>query len=194
MRVAAVVLAAGASSRMGRNKMLLDLHGEPLVRRSVRAAAAGECDPVVVVVGPDASDMRTALADLDVVCISNPDPVSPPGRSFQLGLEALGNVDAALMCLGDMVDLSAEMIRRVVAAGEDACVSVVLSEFGGVVAPPYLVKRGLFGDACSREPAGVVRQLAETHPQKTKTIVWPREYLTDVDTPDDLESVRQRSR
>lgn len=194
MRVAAVILAAGASSRMGRNKMLLDLHGEPLVRKSLRAALAGECDPVIVIVGPDASDMRSALADLDVACISNPDHASPPGRSFQLGLETLANVDAAIMCLGDMVDLSAEMIRRVVEAGEDARVSVVLSEFGGVVAPPYLVKRGLFGEARSREPAGVVRQLAETHPQKTVTIAWPREYLTDVDTPDDLESVRKRSR
>jgi molybdenum cofactor cytidylyltransferase len=191
MRVAAVVLAAGASSRMGRNKMLLDLHGEPLVRRSVRAVA-GECDPVVVVVGPDASDMRAALADLDVACISNPDPTSPPGRSFQLGLEALEHVDAAIMCLGDMVDLSAEMIHGVVKAGEDACVSIVLSEFGGVLAPPYLVKRELFGEARSRKPAGVVRQLAETHPQKTATVVWATEYLTDVDTPNDLEAARKR--
>jgi len=193
MRVAAIVLAAGASSRMGRNKMLLDLHGEPLVRKSIRAALAGECDPVVVVVGPDASGMRSALADLDVVCISNPDPASPPGRSFQLGLEALANVDAAIMCLGDMVDLSAGMIRRVVEASDDTRVSIVLSEFGGVVAPPYLVKRGLFGEALSREPAGVVRQLAETHPQKTMTIAWPAEFLTDVDTPDDLDSVRRQS-
>ncbi len=178
---------------MGKNKMLLDLHGEPLVRRSIRAAVAGECDPVMVVVGPDGSDTRRALADLDVVFVTNPDPASPPGRSFQLGLEALANVDAAIMCLGDMVDLSAEMIRRVVEAGKDARISVVLSEFGGIVAPPYLVKRELFGDARSLEPSGVVRQLAEAHRQETTTIEWPREYLTDVDTPDDLESVRKRS-
>ena len=108
--------------------MLLDVHGEPLVRRSIRAAVAGECDPVLVVVGPDESDMRRALADLDVVFVTNPDPASPPGRSFQLGLEALANVDAAIMCLGDMVDLSAEMIRRVVEAGENARFLVVIAQ------------------------------------------------------------------
>ena len=194
MRVAAVVLAAGTSSRTGRNKMLLDLHGEPLVRRTVRAALAGGCDPIIVVVGPDELDMRRALANLEAVCVSNPTPASPPGRSFQLGLEALPDADAAIMCLGDMVDQTAEMFQRLAEASKDDGISIVLSEFGGVVAPPYLVKRELFAEVRSLDPVGVVRQLAETHHEETTTLTWPRAYLTDVDTPDDLESARKRPR
>jgi len=177
---------------MGRNKMLLDLHGEPLVRKTVRAALNGGCDPIIVVVGPDEFVMRRALTDLEAACVPNPSPASPPGRSFQLGLEALSDVDAAIMCLGDMVDQTAEMFQRLAEAGREDRISIVLSDFGGVVAPPYLVKRELFAEAGLLDPAGVVRQLAETHHENTATITWPRAFLTDVDTPDDLESVRKR--
>ena len=177
---------------MGRNKMLLDLHGEPLVRRTVRAALAGGCDPIIVVVGPNESDMRRALADLEVACVPNPTPDSPPGRSFQVGLEALSDADAAIMCLGDMVDQTAAMFQRLVQAGTDDRTSIVLSDFSGVVAPPHLVKRELFAEVGALDPAGVVQRLAQTHHENTMKVTWPRAFLADVDTPDDLESVRKR--
>ena len=64
LRVAGVVLAAGASRRMGRNKMLLELEGEPLVRRAARRALEAGLTPVVVVLGHEADRARAALAGL----------------------------------------------------------------------------------------------------------------------------------
>src|SRR5437660_11882897 len=104
LRVAGVVLAAGASRRMGRNKMLLELEGEPLVRRAVRRALTAGLSPVVVVLGHEADRARAVLADLPVEIALNPNFTGPTSTSLHAGLDLWGqDVDAAVVLLGDMV-------------------------------------------------------------------------------------------
>src|SRR5216110_2988256 len=116
-RVGGVVLAAGASRRMGRNKMLLELEGEPLVRRAARRALEAGLTPVVVVLGHEADRARAALAGLRVEIALNPDFTGPTSRSLHAGLDLLGqDVDAAVVLLGDMVHVGeaalAELVTR----------------------------------------------------------------------------------
>src|SRR2546430_3162171 len=73
VRVAGVILAAGASRRMGKNKMLLELDGESLVRRAAKRALAAGLSPVVVVIGHEAARVRAELKDLPLVFANNPD-------------------------------------------------------------------------------------------------------------------------
>src|SRR5437868_15543302 len=87
---AGIVLAAGASRRMGSNKMLLELEGEPLVRRAARRALEAGLSPVVVVLGREADRARAALAGLRVEIALNPDFTGPTSRSLQAGLDVLG--------------------------------------------------------------------------------------------------------
>src|SRR5437762_12687473 len=102
--VAAVLLAAGSSTRMGTNKLLLELEGEPLVRRAARRALAAGLSPVVVVVGHEADRARAALADLAVLIALNPDFAGPTSGSLHAALDLLGeDVNAAAVLLGDMV-------------------------------------------------------------------------------------------
>src|SRR5260370_9726662 len=87
--VAGVILAAGASRRMGRNKMLLELEGESLVRRAARRALAAALAPVVVVLGHEADRVRAALEGLPLDVPVNPDFTGPPTRSLHRALERL---------------------------------------------------------------------------------------------------------
>src|SRR3989442_9102604 len=100
LKVAAVLLAAGASRRMGRNKMLLQLEGESLIRRAARRALAAGLSPVVVVVGHEEDRLRAELKDLAVVFAVNPDYTGPTSGSLHQGLNTLGpDVDAAVILL-----------------------------------------------------------------------------------------------
>ena len=88
-RVAGVVLAAGSSSRLGRNKLLLDVGGEALVRRTVRRAVAAGLDPVVVVVGHEAERVTAELAGVPCRLVVNPDHASGQSSSLQAGIAAV---------------------------------------------------------------------------------------------------------
>src|SRR5689334_8456191 len=131
-RVAGVLLAAGASRRMGagRNKMLLELEGESLVRRAARRALAAALAPVVVVVGHEADRVRAALRDLPLEFAVNPDFAGPTSGSLHRGLNALGpEVDAAVVMLADMVRVSAETLAMLVAAARGTEAPLVVSRY-----------------------------------------------------------------
>src|SRR2546425_430854 len=89
-RVAGVILAAGASRRMGKNKMLLVLEGESLIRRAAKRALGAGLSPVVVVIGHEADRLRAELKDLPVEFAVNPAYTGPTSGSLHQGLNALG--------------------------------------------------------------------------------------------------------
>src|SRR5512141_2033997 len=101
-RVAAIVLAAGASSRMGRPKQLLDWNGRPLVRAAAEIALAARLEPLLVVVGGAQAAVANALAGLPLQMIINPDYAAGQSTSLRAGVAALGqDVDAVVVLLGD---------------------------------------------------------------------------------------------
>ncbi|HEX6737913.1 MAG TPA: NTP transferase domain-containing protein, partial [Vicinamibacteria bacterium] len=114
-RVGAVVLAAGSSTRMGRNKLLLELGGETLVRRAVRAALDAGAEPVVVVLGHEEPRVRAELAGLACVPVVNPDHAVGAGTSVHAGVRRLAaeGADALVVVLADMPFVTAEMIATV---------------------------------------------------------------------------------
>src|SRR5438309_80621 len=117
VRVAGVVLAAGASRRMGpgRNKMLLEFEGEALVRRAARRALAAGLSPVVVVLGHEADRTRAALAGLAVEIALNPAFTGPTSGSLHAALDLLGeDVDAAVVLLADIVHVSEAALAELV--------------------------------------------------------------------------------
>src|SRR5262249_36957043 len=117
-RIAAIVLAAGRSSRMGpANKLLTEIDGVPMAARAVDAALASPARPVVVVLGQEAERLRAALAGRDVVFVHNPDYAAGMSGSLKRGLAALEpDVDGAVVCLADMPRVSAGTLQRLIAA------------------------------------------------------------------------------
>lgn len=127
-KIGAIVLAAGMSSRMGANKLLMDVNGKKMVRHTVEAARASHADPIVVVTGHAESDVRAALAGLNVQFVNNPEFAKGLSASLRHGLNALPeDCDGALVLLGDMPGVSAALIDRLIAAfdpGESRAICV----------------------------------------------------------------------
>src|SRR5260370_13529613 len=92
--VAGLVLAAGSSSRMGRNKLLFELAGETLLRRAVRAALGGGLSPVLVVLGHEAERARRELDGLECRSVGNPNYAQGIGSSLHAGAAPVGEIAA----------------------------------------------------------------------------------------------------
>lgn len=194
LRVAGVILAAGASRRMGRNKMLLELAGESLVRRVVRRALAAGLSPVVVVIGHEADRVRAELKDLPLEFAVNPDFTGPTSGSLHQGLNALGpDVDAAVVMLGDMVRVSTETLAMLVAGARGTEVPLVVSRYGDVTAPPLLFRRALFPELLAWTGEGCGKTVVKAHSHEAMYVDRPVALLVDVDTPADFAAAQNSS-
>ena len=193
--IAAVVLAAGASARMGRNKLLLELDGETLVRRSVLVAGDAGLDPVVVVTGHARETIERELQGLGCLCVFNADHARGIQTSVAAGVAALDPAcDAAVVMLADMPFVSAEMLGTLASAyrGRNPAPDLVVSRYGGDVdAPPILYDRALFGEMV-RATAGCGRAVVRRHRDRAVHVDWPADRLRDIDYPADYESVRRQ--
>jgi molybdenum cofactor cytidylyltransferase len=194
LRAAGVILAAGASRRMGRNKMLLELDGESLVRRAARRALGAGLSPVVVVVGHEADRLRAELKDLPVEFAVNSDYTGPTSGSLHQGLNALGSdVDAVVVMLGDMVRVTAETLAMLIAAARGTDAPLVVSRYGDVTAPPLLFRRALFGELLAWTGEGCGKAVVQAHKHEAMYVDRPEALLVDVDTPEDYAAVQSRS-
>ncbi len=186
--VAGVVLAAGVSSRMGRNKMVLEIGGETLLHRAVRVAGEASLSPVVVVLGHEADRARALVADLACVPIVNASYLEGIQSSVRAGVEALPDtVRAAVVLLADMPLVTSEMIVALVRRYRDDDARLVVSTYGDVHAPPTLYDRSLFHELATQAGNGCGKQVVKRHRHEAIGVDWPIEVLNDLDEPEDLE-------
>ena len=184
--VAAIILAAGASTRMGRNKMLLELDGVTLVRRAVEHAVAAGLFPVVVVIGPEAEFVREAVDGLPCTFAINSEFTGPTSGSLHAGLNALPpGVAAVMVMLGDMPFVTSTMLRQLTFALNSKSAPLAVSRYGEVLAPPLLFQRALFAELLAWHGEGCGKQVVLRHSDAAAFVDWPVEALNDVDTPAD---------
>jgi molybdenum cofactor cytidylyltransferase len=188
--VAAAVLAAGSSTRMGRNKLLLDLGGETMVRRAVRAAIAAGLDEVVVVLGHDEPLVRAELAGLPCTLVVNPDHGQGAGASLRTAVRHLATANAIVIVLADMPFVTSGMIAAVVARYRETGAPVVASHYGAVQAPPTLYDRALFGELLAIPDDRGAKEVVRRHEHEAAVVSWPESSLRDVDVPADYDRVR----
>jgi molybdenum cofactor cytidylyltransferase len=115
-RIAAIILAAGQSRRMGQNKLLIEIDGSSLIERAVDRALATQADPVIVVLGHQADDIAARLAGRPIVLVENPDYAQGLSTSLKRGLSAVPDAaDGAIICLADMPDVAPQLVDRLIA-------------------------------------------------------------------------------
>jgi molybdenum cofactor cytidylyltransferase len=189
--VAGIVLAAGASTRMGRNKLLLDWHGRPVVQAAVGTALAAGLDPVLGVLGFEADAVRAAVAPLPCRFVVNARHDEGMNRSVCVGVETLpAEVCAAVVLLADMPLVGAQMIERLVACYRAGTARLIVSEYDGVQAPPTLFDRTLFAELAGPAGRGCAKRMRRRHADEVDVVAWPGDALADLDVPADYERIR----
>ncbi|HEU4377622.1 MAG TPA: nucleotidyltransferase family protein [Hyphomicrobiaceae bacterium] len=196
--IAAIVLAAGRSTRMGAaNKLLADIGGKPMVRHVVEAALASQAHPVLVVTGHQADEVRAALARLDVAVATNPDFATGLSSSLKAGIRALPkHVAGALVLLGDMPRIEAAHLDAMIAAwASDAGQTIVVPVHQGQRGNPVLWPADLFDEMLALEGDVGARTLMIRHTHRVREIELGTDAIgMDVDTPDALARLRDAGR
>jgi molybdenum cofactor cytidylyltransferase len=192
--ITAIVLAAGQSTRMGAaNKLTADVGGKPMVRHVVEAALASAAEPVLVVTGHQADDVRAALAGLEVSFVHNPDYAKGLSSSLKAGIRAMADVaDGVLVLLGDMPQVTAAHLDRLIAAfaAEGGAVSIVPMHEGRR-GNPVLWPAAYFAEMLQLEGDAGAKQLLATHADHVREVDLGTEAIfADVDTPDTLAALR----
>jgi molybdenum cofactor cytidylyltransferase len=193
-RIAAVVLAAGRSTRMGgANKLIAEISHRPLVRIAAEAALASRASPVIVVTGHQREQVEAAVAGLPVCLVHNPDFAQGLGTSLKAGVAAVpAEADGAIVCLGDMPQVDAALIDRLIAAFDpDRGALVVAPTFEGKRGNPVLWSRRFFPDLMAIEGDVGARHLIDRYTEAVAEVpVEGTAALVDVDTPEALIGVR----
>ena len=189
--IAAVVLAAGLSRRMGRPKLLLDLGGTPVIRLSVERILAAGLDEVIVVTPPDAAGIAAALDGLPVRYAVNADPAAGQATSVVAGIRALApETDAALIALGDQPTLPADVIPALVRARVDTGRAIAAPVYRGERGNPVLFAADMFPELCALSGDRGARGVIERDAARVALVPFDVAMPPDLDTPEDYARLR----
>ncbi len=175
---------------MGRNKLLLEIEGETLVRRVVRAAGGAGVDRVLVVLGHDEARIRAELEGLRCETVVNPDHARGAGTSLHTGVRHVAaEASAVVIVLADMPFVTAAMIAGLVDRYRATLAPVVFSRYGEIQAPPTLYNRALFEELLAIENDRGGKQVVLRHDRDAEAVDWPESALHDIDSPADYDRI-----
>jgi molybdenum cofactor cytidylyltransferase len=185
--IAAVVLAAGRSTRMGAdNKLLMNLHGTPMVARTVATIAASPAKPIVVVTGHEAHAIQVALKSEPVTFALNPRFADGMSTSLKVGLAALpDDIDGVLICLADMPAVTATDIAKLIAAfNPTEGRAIIVPTHQGKRGNPVLFAQGFIDEMRQVEGDAGARTVLSAHADAVYEVEMPNAgILADADTP-----------
>ncbi len=200
--IAAVILAAGESRRMGTQKLLLPFRGSTVIGAVVRAALGSRVDRVLVVLGADRDAVREEIERVRASCQTeegrgsdrlgftvNDSYASGMLSSVQAGFRALPtDADAAVVMLGDQPFLPSAVVDAVVAAYREGGRGIVIPVFRGRRGHPVLIDLKYRGEVLGLDPAEGLRQLVHAHPDDVREVeAGDADILRDLDTPEDYQ-------
>jgi len=191
--IAAVVLAAGASTRLGKPKQLIEIEGESLLRRTVRLALEAGCAPVFVVLGCEAERMRRELEGLAATPVIHEGWSAGMGSSLRRGMEAVSAMEpqpaAALLLVCDQPKLSVDHLQRLMAGQKAVGGGVTASGYAGRAGVPAIFGREFWEELLDLQGDAGAREVIRRHCEAVRAVPWA-EGEVDVDEPGDLARLR----
>jgi len=188
--ISALVLAAGLSRRMGWPKLLLQLGGQPVIRRTVEPLV-GQVADVVVVTGPSATAIHEALAGLSARFAVNPRPEDGQGTSIATGVGALDPATrAVLIVLGDQPALPPVVVPALLAAFERTAKAIVAPVYRGFQGTPVLFAAEVFPELRALTGDRGARSVVIARPERVERVEFDLPEPADVDTPEDYARLR----
>jgi len=190
MTTAAVLLAAGSGSRMGlKPKSLLELNGEPLIRRSARQLLDAGVTQLVVVLGHYAAEIEAPLNGLPVHKVYNPDPDQGLVSSQRLGLQALSdNTDTVIMSLADQPLVTTQDIETLLHAFAASTTDMLFPFVNGQPGNPVLLSARARLEILAGDSGFGCKEWRQSHASQVEK--YPSDnlhFVTDLDRPEDVD-------
>ncbi len=186
---AGVILAAGASRRMGEAKQLLRLRGRPLLGIVIAAACDSMLDDVVVVLGARSDEIAEQVDFGRARVVLNPAYEQGMSTSLRTGIGSLGpEITRAMVILGDQPDIDAALINRLLESQESSGLPAAALSFDGLLHPPMVLSRAMWAGLDALEGDVGLRALIRSNPGAVFAMPAERPggHPVDIDTPEDF--------
>lgn len=191
--VGLMILAAGASTRMGTPKQLLTYRGCSLIRHMAEVAIASVCQPIAIVLGANGERIKPEISQLPLQIVENQEWAEGMSSSIRVGLEALlamnQNLDAVAIALCDQPFVSPQTLNQLVEAYHLTGKPIIASEYAGTFGVPALFSRTLFAELMNLKNTEGAKKLIKRHIHEVFSIPFP-DGTIDIDTPNDYEQLQ----
>jgi molybdenum cofactor cytidylyltransferase len=191
--VGLIILAAGASTRMGTPKQLLTYRGRSFIRHITESAIASACQPIAVVLGAHAERIKPEISQLPIQILENQQWAEGMSTSIRVGLEAMlamnPNLDAVAIALCDQPFVSFPILDRIVEAYRVRGKPIIASEYSGTLGVPALFNRTLFSELMVLKSTEGAKKLIKKHIHQVFSVPFA-EGAIDIDTPKDYEQLQ----
>ncbi len=186
-----ILLAAGASVRLGEAKQLLEFGNQTLLRRSA-ATALQISENVVITLGARSEIMRREIEDLPVKIAENKDWEAGMGGSVKIGLEKLietdGNLEGVIIMVCDQPFVRADLLGKLISKYEETKALIVACEYENTLGVPAFFSAPIFPELLALEPSHGAKTLIKKHREQVISVEFP-EGAFDIDTPEDYEKL-----
>ena len=187
-----VILAAGASTRLGRPKQLLQYHGKTLLDHSVNEAINAKADAVVVILGKNADLLQNKIDNQKVNVVINKDWEEGMAASVRLGLATLLKIkpyiDAVIFMVCDQPHISSLVLNELITTQQKTTKQIVTCNYGGSIGPPALFHKKYFRELAKVKGDIGARNIIQQNMNDVATILFP-EGKIDIDTQEDYDAL-----
>ncbi len=194
IKIAAIILAAGSSSRLGQSKQLLKIGKESLLRKVVLTTSAAGIDKIVVVLGAGHEKHQQEIADLPALIAFNPNWEKGIGSSLKCGIrfvmETFPDIDLAVLLVCDQPMLTSEHIKKLISTYHSKESAIVSSYYSGSPGVPVLLQRSMFAKLLDVGDGQGAKGIVKDHPASVSFVEFP-EGEVDLDTPEDLKKITE---
>jgi len=192
MKIGALILAAGAATRMGKAKMLLPLNKTNILEHIVSAIDAASVAPIYIVTGCYHAEISTSLAKSNATLLFNPDWEKGMSSSIQIGLNQLlkdiPDVDMVLIAVSDQPFLTSDIVKALIEQYKLTRTPIIAAEYLGVKGTPVLFEKAYFNHLFNLSGDKGARAILQAYPDAVSTIPFKMGQL-DIDTPADYEQL-----
>lgn len=191
--VGLIILAAGASTRMGTPKQLLAYRRCTLIRHMAEVAIASYCRPIIVVLGAYAERIKPEISQLPIQIVKNQQWAEGMSSSIRVGLESLlavnQNLEAVAIALCDQPFVSPQTLNQLVEAYHLTGKPIIASQYAGTLGVPALFSRRLFSELVALNSNEGAKQLIKKHINEVFSVPFP-DGAIDIDTPNDYKQLQ----
>lgn len=190
--ISLIILAAGLSTRFGRNKLLEKINGCTIIERVVKSATSSKCGEVVVVLGHEAQKIRDVLKNFRCKFVFNKDYTEGQSSSVKAGVGAvMGYAEAVMVLPGDVALITPESINKVIEEYTRCKSPIVVASYKGRSGHPILFDKSLFKEIMEiNEETMGLKAVVNRHRQSIRKVeVDSDEVLIDIDSEEDFKRI-----